>query len=79
MIFSDGQPEKMKIGMVSSVDVSYLPPVSDLTFISPESLLGRELIEKKAGDRFFYKDHEGKKWEVVINEVFSLSDFFKNE
>jgi len=77
VISSDGQSEEMKIGMVSSVDVSYLPPLSGLTFISPESPLGRKLIEKKAGDRFSYKDPEGKTWEVVINEVFSLSDFLK--
>ena len=77
VIFSDGHPEKMKIGMVSSVDVSYLPPLPGLTFISPESPLGRKLIEKKTGDRFSYKDPEGKTWEVVINEVFSLLDFLK--
>jgi transcription elongation GreA/GreB family factor len=69
--------EEMRIGMVSSIDMSYLSPPSGLTLISPESPFGKELTEKKAGDRFSYKDPEGKTWKVVIEEVFSLSNFFK--
>ena len=79
VISSDSQLEEMKIGMVSSVDVSYLPPLSDLIFISPESPFGKELIKRKPGDKFSFKNPEGEIWEVVIKEVFSLSNFFKNE
>jgi len=71
--------EKIKLGMVSSIDVSYLPRNSDLVLISPESPLGKALMDKMKGEIFTYKDPEGTLWKVTVGKIFSLSDVFKDE
>ena len=71
--------EKMKLGMVSPIDVSYLPPYHELVWVSPESPLGKALVDKMEGEEFTYKNPEGTLWKVTIEEIFSLSEVFKNE
>ena len=69
--------EKMKLGMVSSIDVSYLPPHPELVWVSPESPLGKALVDKMEGEEFTYKNPEGTLWKVTVEEIFSLSEVFK--
>jgi len=71
--------ETIKLGMVSPVDVSYLPHNPRLVLVSPESPLGKALMDKMKGEMFPYKDPEGRFWKVSVGEIFSLSDVFKDE